>query len=85
MEYYLSIVNEELDGEVEKSVRAMFEEMSQEGKIDIVTNLAKKHLNNLSNRDYIKFDEKYIKLIYYVLMSSVKRYEIRSEYEVNIY
>ena len=41
------------------------------------------YLNNLSNRDMIKFDEKYIKLIFYCLAMNMKIYWVKSEMEVN--
>ena len=41
-----------------------------------------KYLKNLSNRDYIKFDEKYVKLIFYCIAMNLKIFSIRSEMEV---
>ena len=39
-------------------------------------------MNNLSNRDYIKFDEKYVKLIFYCITMNLKIYRVKSEMEV---
>ena len=41
------------------------------------------YLNNLSNRDMIKFDEKYIKLIFYCIAMNMPIYSTKSEMEVN--
>ena len=41
------------------------------------------YLNNLSNRDLIKFDEKYIKLIFYCIAMNMNIYSTKSEMEVN--
>ena len=42
------------------------------------------YLNNLSNRDYIKFDEKYVKVLFYSIAMNLKDlYWIKSEFEVN--
>ena len=40
------------------------------------------YLNNLSNRDYIKFDEKYVKLIFYCIAMNLKIFRTKSEMEV---
>ena len=45
--------------------------------------ILKIYLNNLSNRDLIKFDEKYIKLIFYCIAMNIKAYSTKSEMEVN--
>ena len=37
------------------------------------------YLNNLSNRDLIKFDEKYIKLIFYCIAMNMNIYSTKSE------
>lgn len=47
--------------------------------IKIVENI----LQNLSNRDFMNFDEKYIKLLFVVYVSLTKSYKIKSEQEVN--
>jgi hypothetical protein len=54
-----------------------------EGKIDLLIELAEKLLNGLSNRDYERFDEKYIKLVLLSLLSDVNVYIAHSEYEVS--
>ena len=41
-----------------------------------------KYLKNLSNRDYQKFDEKYVKLIFYCIAMNLKIFTVKSEMEV---
>ena len=54
-----------------------------EGKIDLLIELTERLLKGLSNRDYERFDEKYIKVVMLSLLSNVNYYIPRSEYEVN--
>ena len=58
-------------------------EIALDGKIDIIINLLHQYLNNLSNRDFQRFDEKYVKLICYCLVMNLKLFSIKSELEVN--
>lgn len=53
------------------------------GKIDVLIELTETLLKGLSNRDYERFDEKYIKVVMLSLLSNVNFYIPRSEYEVN--
>lgn len=67
----------------EHDYNKILEELAIEGKIDTIVNLLHKYLSNLSNRDFIKFDEKYIKLIVYCIAMNLKLYTTKSEVEVN--
>ena len=61
----------------------MAQELAFEGKIDKVVEVLKEYLKNLSNRDYQKFDEKYVKVLFYSIVMNLKNaYWIKSEYEV---
>lgn len=53
------------------------------GKIDLLIELTENLLKGLSNRDYERFDEKYIKVVMLSLLSNVNLYIPRSEYEVS--
>ena len=44
--------------------------------------MLKEYLKNLSNRDYIKFDEKYVKLIFFCIAMNLKIFRLKSEMEV---
>ena len=54
-----------------------------EGKIDLLIELTEQFLKGLSNRDYERFDEKYIKVVMLSLLSNVNLYIPHSEYEVS--
>lgn len=63
-------------------VRDSIEEYALKGEINKFLNIVTMMLNKLSNRDYIRFDEKYIKVIMatYFMMSRI--YYVKTEYEV---
>lgn len=83
-EYLLKVTREELD--MESNVGTVYEQMTIEtittGKIDKIIEQLKKYLSNLSNRDYQRFDEKYVKLIFYCITMNMAMYFIKSEMEV---
>ena len=60
----------------------MLEEIALEGKIDKIISTMQSYLENLSNRDYMRFDEKYVKLIFYCIAMNLKMFRIKSEMEV---
>jgi hypothetical protein len=53
------------------------------GKFDLLIELTETLLKGLSNRDYQRFDEKYIKVVMLSLLSDVNIYIPQSEYEVS--
>ncbi len=53
-----------------------------EGKLDQFVRLTEQFLARLSNRDYERFDEKYIKIVMLSVLSDIKAYIPYSEYEV---
>lgn len=53
------------------------------GKLDLLIELTENLLKGLSNRDYERSDEKYIKVVMLSLLSNVNLYIPHSEYEVN--
>ena len=82
-EYFLSILSKETDLVIQESeYNEMLREIALEGKIDKIVELLQKYLENLSNRDYIKFDEKYVKLIFYCIAMNLKIFRLKSEMEV---
>ena len=60
----------------------MLEEVAYEGKIDKIISTMQSYLENLSNRDYMRFDEKYVKLIFYCIAMNLKIFRLKSEMEV---
>ena len=82
-EYFLEILKQETDLQVtENDYNEMLREIALEGKIDKVVEMLGKYLKNLSNRDYVKIDEKYIKLIFYCIAMNLKIFRLKSEMEV---
>ena len=76
--YFLVEYKKKIRGEEE-----ILREIALEWKIAKIVEVLKIYLNNLSNRDLIKFDEKYIKLIFYCIAMNIKAYSTKSEMEVN--
>ena len=82
-EYFLEILKKETDLQItESDYNEMLREIALEGKIDKIVEMLEKYLKNLSNRDYIKFDEKYVKLIFYCIAMNLKIFRLKSEMEV---
>ena len=82
-DYFLKILDEEENLNIDSSYYTEIGiEIALEGKIDKATSLLQKYLSNLSNRDYQRFDEKYVKLIFYCIMMNLKIYNVKSEMEV---
>lgn len=83
-DFFMQIINKEASFQVDNTVsQEILREIAIKGKIDKMVETLKIYLNNLSNRDMIKFDEKYIKLIFYCLAMNMKIYWVKSEMEVN--
>ena len=82
-EYFMKILNQATDMEIKNSeYNEILVEIALEGKIDKIVELLQKYLKNLSNRDYQRFDEKYVKLIFYCIVMNLKIYSVKSELEV---
>ena len=82
-DYFLKLVDKEIKVDIEKDYTKIATEIALEGKVDKIVELLQKYLNNLSNRDYIKFDEKYVKLIFYSIAMNLTIFFVKSELEVN--
>ena len=82
-EYFMNILNKNADLQIaESEYTEILKEIALEGKIDKLVSLAQKYLENLSNRDYMKFDEKYVKLIFFCIAMNLKIFRLKSEMEV---
>jgi len=57
-------------------------DIALKGKIDNLVKLTEEVLKRLSGRDFIRFDEKYIKIIMLMLLYRSNLYYVKSEYEV---
>ena len=83
-DFFMQIINKEASFQLDNTIsQEILREIAIEGKLDKMVETLKIYLNNLSNRDMIKFDEKYIKLIFYCLAMNMKIYWVKSEMEVN--
>ena len=81
--YFIEILNRSTNLQITESDNVeILQEIATEGKIDQIVKLMHKYLENLSNRDLIKFDEKYIKLMFYCIVINYKIYRLKSEMEV---
>ena len=58
-------------------------EIALEGSIFKITELVHHYLENLSNRDFMRFDEKYVKIIFFCIAMNLKIFNLKSEMEVN--
>ena len=83
-EYLLNSLQKELQFRTPQSdYSQMAREMALEGKVDKIVEVLKYYLTNLSNRDYERFDEKYVKIIFYSIAMNLKNlYWVKSEAEV---
>jgi len=82
-DYFASVIQEKAAFDLDVSVvRDAIREIALEGKIDLFCELIQMVLEKLSNRDFIKFEEKYIKLLMLTYFMMSKIYYVKSEYEV---
>ena len=80
--YFMEVLSRETNITItENENTKIIEEMTEEGKIDKLKEKVESYLEHLSNRDYIEFDEKYIKLIFYCIVRNLLIYEVKSEVE----
>jgi hypothetical protein len=83
-EYFAKKLNETMDYEIDVSeVEDAIATIASDGNNDSLVSIVGATLNKLSNRDYISFDEKYVKLIFLTYCFLSKIYLVKSEYEVN--
>ena len=83
-QYFVDILSEKSQYEIDTSkISSAIRNMAKYGDITELVKLVEELLQSLSSRDLIKFDEKYVKLIFitYIMMSDL--YFVHSEEEVN--
>ena len=81
-DYFLQVLKQNINLGIDENYSEIALEIALEGKIDKLVELAHKYLENLSNKDYVKFDEKYVKLIFYCIAMNLKIFRLKSEMEV---
>ena len=83
-DYFMQMMDKEAEFRIDNNAnQEILIQLAKEGRIDKIVEILKIYLNNLSNRDLIKFDEKYIKLIFYCIAMNIKAYSTKSQMEVN--
>ena len=80
--YFLQILKQENNMDIGENYSEIATQIALEGKIDKIIELMHKYIENLSNRDLVKFDEKYVKLIFYCIAMNLKIFRLKSEMEV---
>ena len=86
-EIYIKYFMEYIDRQVSLTydgfdTEAIVEDIVLEGKIDSIIELLGKYLTNLSNRDYVQFSEKYVKIIFYTISKMLGAVYVKSELEI---
>jgi len=82
-DFFAKKLRENIDYELSVSeIKEALEDIALDGDNTSLVKVVEKTLNKLSNRDYITFNEKYIKLIFLTYCYLSKIYLIKSEYEV---
>ena len=81
-EYFLEILKRNINIDISENYTEIAREIALEGKIDKIVEMLGKYLKNLSNRDYQRFDEKYVKLIFFCIAMNLKIFRLKSEMEV---
>ena len=81
-EYFLEYIKRKNEIEIIPQRSNIIKEILLEGKINKLLDVLQEFLKGLSNRDYSKFDEKYIKVIFYSLCKTFPGLLVKSELEV---
>ena len=81
-QYFLEYIKRRAGIKEELKIGDMTIEILLEGKIDKAIEILGQYLTNLSNRDYSKFDEKYIKVIFYSICRMLGAVYVKSELEI---
>ncbi len=81
-DYFVQMGNSEVKIDINQQYIKIATEIALEGKIDKIIDLLHTYLNNLSNRDFVRFDEKYVKILFYSIAMNLKIFSIKSEMEV---
>ena len=81
-DYFIKAIKKVIKVNINEDYVQITKEIAQDGKINKILELLKTYINNLSNRDLVKFDEKYVKLIFYCISMNLNLYRVKSEMEV---
>ena len=81
-DYFLQILRRNIKVDINENYVEIAREIALEGKITKAIEMLERYLQNLSNRDYQRFDEKYVKLIFYCIAMNLRIFRLKSEMEV---
>ena len=81
-EYFLEYIKGITEITEELNLGNMTREILLEGRIDTAIETLGKYLTNLSNRDFVSFSEKYVKVIFYSICRMLGAVNVKSELEV---
>ena len=82
VEYFLAYLKDIANIDEQPTNLEMTREVLLEGKIEKIIQTLEKYLINLSNRDFVRFDEKYVKVIFYSICKMLGTMVVKSELEV---
>lgn len=83
-DYFAQQIQKDAELEVQTpDIRNIVKQLAQKNDIKPFVNLVENTLKGLSNRDFIKFDEKYIKLLFVTFANAAGFYYVKSEPEIN--
>jgi hypothetical protein len=83
-EFFAKKLQEEIDYELKApEIKNAIKEIAKKGDNIKLVSTVERTLTKLSNRDYIQFDEKYVKLIFLTYCFLSKIYLVKSEYPVD--
>ncbi len=82
-EFFKNILEEAGNYHIDSSrIAFALRDLAKYGKIEPLVELTQSSLQKLSNRDFIRFDEKYVKLNMLTWLHLSRMYYVKSEYEV---
>jgi hypothetical protein len=82
-DFFLQIIAQEAPYEITPTrIRNAINQIGYSGRCDELVHLVEELLHAFSNRDYIGFDEKYIKIAIFAYANMSSLYLVKSEYEV---
>ena len=81
-DYFLAYLKERAGIDDELKTVDIKRQILLEGNIEKVMETLQLYLTNLSNRDYTRFDEKYVKIIFYSICKALGTMVVKSELEV---
>ena len=82
-EYFLTYISQKAEISTNQiDTESINREILEEGKIDKAIEILGQYLRNLSNRDYQRFDEKYVKIIFYSICRMLGEVYVKSELEI---